>query len=310
MNNTIFDVLNNVSEGIAILDHEYNIVFWSTYMENITKLLSQNVINKNIYDVMQSLNRDYFKKSVKSVLENGYKMFFSAAMHNDLVECNAKLNLKVGRIEWEYEKFLLIEFIDVTNQYKRIAQLKDYVNKLFLLNKELNGKEKVIKKLAYYDKLTGAANRTLFYRYAEKYINIANRNNSVLGLMFVDVDKFKSINDTYGHIAGDNVLVEVAGILKRILRKTDVVARFGGDEFLVLLPYINCYSNCRILGSRIVETCKSIVYNGAEIKFTLSIGFSFYPSQGTSIDDLISQSDKAMYVAKKSGGNCCFSYID
>jgi diguanylate cyclase (GGDEF)-like protein len=229
-------------------------------------------------------------------------MFFSAAMHKALVNNkeNLNLNLRISSFGKDKSKFLILEFIDVTNQFIQIKRMKESIQDLYKVNMQLKEKEEVIRKLAYYDKLTGVANRTLFYELAEKFLANAKRENKLLGLMFIDVDKFKNINDTYGHEVGDKVLIRVANILKESTRKNDIVARHGGDEFLILLPNLKNYNNYKSIISRIVnEGNKMINYDGKEINISFSIGISFYPKLGDSVDELIAEADKAMYIAKK-----------
>lgn len=306
MNRVLYDILNNVNEGIIILDEKLEIHLWNNYMKVITKIDDKKAIGNNIYKILPGLSKDYFNKSINDVLNNGCKMFFSAAMHKGLVNNKEDLNLKISSFETDGSKFLLLEFIDVTNQFTQINILKDYIQELYRVNMELKEKENVIKKLAYYDKLTGVANRTLFYELAEKFLDNAKRENNLLGVMFIDVDKFKGINDTYGHEVGDKVLIKVANILKEATRKNDIVARHGGDEFLILLPNIKKYDNYKNIVSRIVNNKNKIINcDGKEINISLSIGISFYPSLGDNIDKLIAEADKAMYIAKNREGEDC-----
>ncbi|KOF58041.1 MULTISPECIES: GGDEF domain-containing protein [Clostridium] len=309
MNRDLYNMLNNLNEGIIVLDENLKIYLWNKYMKVIAKIDDKRVIDSDIYKIMPNLNKGYFKKSMDNVLSDGGKMFFSAAMHKGLVNNKENLNLIMSSFEIAGAKFLLLEFIDVTNQFTQINMLKDYIKELYRVNMKLKKKENTIRKLAYYDKLTGVANRTLFYELAEKSLDNSKRQDSLLGLMFIDVDKFKDINDTYGHKVGDKVLVNVAKILKEATRKNDIVARYGGDEFLILLPNMKNTDDYNIVISRIINSkSKSINFNGKEINISLSIGVSFYPHSGDSIDKLIVEADKAMYAAKKMEGKDCSVY--
>lgn len=310
MDKILRDTLDCIDEGTIVLNEKYEILYWNNYMEYLTGIKLENVLQRNIYSVLPGLNKKYFKDLIQNIMQNECKMFLSAAMHKDLISIDKKLNLKISKLRSDDRNVILLEFIDVTNQFLHIEQLRKYVHDLYLLNKELKEKEKIIKNLAYYDKLTGVANRTLFYKYAEKFLDGAKRNNKLLGLMFIDVNKFKNINDTYGHEVGDRVLVRVADILTKATRKNDVVARYGGDEFLILLPDIKSFNNYKSIVSRIINNKNKIINDEKQINISLSIGVSFYPKNGDSIDELIVKADKAMYVAKnKDGEDNCFCDI-
>lgn len=273
-------------------------------MEYLTGINSENAINNNIYKILPNLTRRYLKNSISNVMDTGLKMFFSSSMHGKLVNDRENLNLKISRLDYNNSKVLVLEFLDVTNQFIQVDRLKKYVTKLCELNKKLKEKEEVIKNLAYYDKLTGAANRTLFYKFSEKFLSAAKRNNTMLGLMFIDIDKFKNINDTYGHEVGDKVLVKVTDILKKATRKDDVVTRYGGDEFLILLPHIKNLTDCETIACRILNAKNNVIDCAKnQIFISLSIGVSFYPNDGDNIDDLIAKADMAMYIAKKRDGH-------
>jgi len=301
MINYCYEVLNNVNEGIIIVNENFEVFFWNSYMETITNMKGSNAIGCNLYTVLPSLNKNYFKNVVKNILNDGYAMFFSAAMHQDLLDTEERFNIKISRIQDEHKTSLLLEFHNVTGQMAQIKQLKKYIKELYHVNKELKEKEKEIENLAYYDQLTGVANRTLFYILAEKYIQDAKRNNSLLGIMFIDIDKFKSINDTYGHQAGDKIIIKAANILKKATRESDIVVRYGGDEFVVILPNMKDISDYKIVASKIINLNENVVYmEDKEIKLSFSIGISIYPNDGDNIDKLIVKADKAMYIAKRN----------
>lgn len=300
MNSVFCNVLNDINEGIVILNENLEICYWNNFMKSLTGFGSEETESKNIFLILPNLNTNYFKKSVNEILSGGNKIFFSAAMHKRLVNDNVNLNLNLSMLGDGDTKFLLLEFIDVTSQFLQISKLKNYINELIKLNKQLKEKEKIIENLAYYDNLTGVSNRTLFYEVAESMLKTAKRNKNIMCLMFLDVDKFKSINDNYGHKAGDKVIVKVAEILKAATRKSDIVARYGGDEFLILLPCVKTFNDYKAVASRIAKNKNNTIdFEGKQIKISLSIGISFYPADGDTIDKLVAKADKEMYIAKR-----------
>ncbi len=300
MNSKYCTALNNLHEGIVITNENLEICYWNHFMKSITNLDNEQVEQKNILSVLPNLNTNYFKRTVNNLFENGNRMFFSAAMHKHLLNENIDLNLNLSLIYEDEVKFLLLEFIDVTGQFIQINKLRNYINDLVILNEELKKKEKIIEKLAYYDNLTGVSNRTLFFNLAEKMLENAKRNNNEMCLLFLDIDKFKFINDNYGHEAGDKVIVKVAEILKEAIRNNDIVARYGGDEFLVLLSQIKSHDDYKTVISRIVNNKNNnITLEGNEIEISLSIGISFFPNDGDTIDKLLTKADKEMYIAKR-----------
>ncbi|WP_313342005.1 diguanylate cyclase domain-containing protein [Sedimentibacter sp.] len=306
MSNIFCKALDCLNEGIVIINEKLEICYWNSFMELITNLSLEQVEGKNIFVVLPNLNTNYFKKSANDLFKSGNKIFFSAAMHKHLVNDNIELNLNLSLINngEEESKYLLLEFINVTSQFLQINKLKQYINELIELNKQLKEKEKIIENLAYYDNLTGVSNRTLFYKIAGNMLENAKRSNSKMCLMFIDVDKFKSINDNYGHEAGDKVIVRVSEILKNAVRKNDIVARYGGDEFLVLLPQIKSFDDHKAVISRIADNKNDIIkLEGNAIKISLSIGVSFYPDDGDNLDKLITKADKEMYISKRQTTN-------
>ena len=303
MNKLLYEVLDNLNEGIVILNEDLIIMYWNYYMEDITDSKRSDLLGKPIVDVLPNLNLKYYRDAFGEVKENGIIRFFSGAIHKKILNNTDNINLKVTRIENNNNYFIQLEFINVTSQFNQIKQLKSYVNQLWETNKELKEKEKTIQKLAYYDKLTGLANRSLFYEVAGNLLMQAKRNQSLLGLIFCDVNKFKGINDTYGHEFGDKVLIHVAELLMEATRENDVVARYGGDEFLILLPDMKELKNYNIIASRIMDlTKKAVEIQNTTISVSISGGISFYPVDGETIDQLIVKADAAMYAAKQLKG--------
>ena len=158
---------------------------------------------------------------------------------------------------------------------------------------------------AHHDALTGLPNRVLFRDRLEQGLAAAHRDGKGVALLFVDLDRFKVINDTLGHEAGDLLLQEVARRLPGCLREDDTVARMGGDEFVVILRGISQPEDAALLAARLLaEASRPLPLASHEVAATLSIGISLYPQDGKDVSTLLKNADAAMYRAKDMGRNC------
>jgi diguanylate cyclase (GGDEF)-like protein/PAS domain S-box-containing protein len=170
--------------------------------------------------------------------------------------------------------------------------------------------EEHIRHLAHHDSLTGLPNRFLFGDRLEAAITRADRHQTRIALVFIDLNKFKPVNDTYGHAVGDLVLIGVAKRLSNCLRKTDTVARIGGDEFVAILEEISGEKEIRrLVGKIMVAVAAPESIDGIEHSLGASLGIALYPDDSTESMDLIDKADKAMYLAKRTGRVCLFPDI-
>jgi len=164
-----------------------------------------------------------------------------------------------------------------------------------------------LQKLAYHDQLTGLPNRNYLCEQLERSTHSAERLNKMIAVFFLDLDGFKQVNDQFGHQAGDSVLYEVAKRLQSIFRKTDTVGRLSGDEFLVIIEFLEDTESVTGLAEQVItEISKPYLINQAEqieTTVTVSIGIVLYPQKGLRPDSLIDRADQAMYLAKHKGKN-------
>ncbi len=157
---------------------------------------------------------------------------------------------------------------------------------------------------AYHDQLTGLPNRALFKDRVTQAIAHARRHGLILAVMFLDLDRFKAVNDTLGHLVGDELLQLVSQRLRHCLREGDTLARIGGDEFLLLLPHIRTRDNAAHIAEKILTSLKTPFHlNGHELYISASIGIAIYPNDGITHETLIKHADIAMYNAKDEGRN-------
>lgn len=164
--------------------------------------------------------------------------------------------------------------------------------------------ERNMQYLAHHDNLTGLANRLLFREKLEYAVSRAQRRQTLIAILFIDLDRFKQINDTLGHDVGDKLLIDVANRLKECVREEDTVARLGGDEFVVVLEDIQQIADVEIVAKKIINSLSApCIVNEDELYTTPSIGISIYPNDNLKISELLKKADTAMYVAKGKGGN-------
>ena len=260
----------------------------------------------NRFDVFEGVSRDYrYRNDLASLFPAGYEEHivglhaeddFEAAKgvdlnfrHKDHTTHNYHVVKLRHRIETG-EIWYLIVGVDVTAHRQAEHSLRDHKSRLDYM--------------VYHDPLTGLANRSLFYDRISKVLSRAEHTGDNFALVLIDLDRFKNVNDSLGHDAGDALLKIVAEVLSEELRETDSVARLGGDEFVVVLEGVRSISDVELVAGRILNRLALPTrLQGHEITSTASIGISFYPRDGDSIDQLLKHADIAMYRAKSAGKN-------
>jgi diguanylate cyclase (GGDEF)-like protein len=179
------------------------------------------------------------------------------------------------------------------------------------LAKENDFVKSKIEELSYTDYLTGLYTMRIFMLLMEKELVRSSRFNYNFSLLIIDADNLKWVNDTYGHLAGDEMIKLFGETIKKNMRTTDIIARYGGDEFIVLLPETNV-RNAYIAAERVRKVIEKSSYpvKGVTIQMTTSIGIASFPDNGTQIEELINKADKALLKGKKDGKNRGLIYAD
>lgn len=277
-------VFDNTSEGVLVTDVEGIIRFANQAFSRISGYTEAEVIGKT-----------------PSILSSGrHEKSFYSEMWN-------ALNI-TG--EWQGEIWNRRKNGEVYPEWLTISAIKDGYGKVTqyaAVFSDLTARkqdEERIKHLAYHDALTGLPNRFLFADRLQLAMAHARRNRAKLAVMFLDLDRFKYINDSLGHAAGDQLLQEVATRLSACVREDDTVARMGGDEFTLLLPGIRAVEDVAKIAQKIIDTLKASFRIGdRDLYITVSIGIAMYPNDGLEADALLSHADAAMYRAKEQGRN-------
>lgn len=262
-----------------------------------------------IKDVSQIYINFYVLMGVLSVYSFTLSLLSSLLLYvfsENLVDRIVKLQELSNRIK--ENDFSEIEFLKIDKPKDELDHLRNnLVDTALTIGKllsELEEKNRELQELAYYDPLTGLPNRRFFFEHANLIFEEVKRYEKPLSLLVMDIDHFKKINDTYGHDVGDLILKTFANVLRGTVRKSDICARFGGEEFVVLLPNTDL-EGAKVLAERIrTATAKNLVEHGSiVIVFTVSIGISQYRKGMQNIDELIKEADIALYRAKEGGRN-------
>jgi len=195
-------------------------------------------------------------------------------------------------------------------EQSEIDNLEAAVNLAAIAIERCNIEEKLLQ-MAHYDMLTELPNRAMFMDRLKMGLAQARRRHQQFAILFVDLDRFKFINDTKGHEAGDRALKKVAQRLLACVREEDTVARLGGDEFTILLTNIHDRKDVEFIADKVIQTLSEpIILDNHEYSIGASIGISMYPENGTDADTLLGKADDAMYLAKRNGGSNCVFYSE
>ena len=214
--------------------------------------------------------------------------------------------LSLSHLFYAYGESASALFTDI---YRRFFEACLYLIAAYLVGwvshlRDQLGKYKRVSTEAQFDRLTGLLNRASFEQKITEAIQIGEQKETMLGVLFVDLDKFKHVNDSYGHDVGDELLKQIAKVLKSTVRQADVVARLGGDEFMLLLSELQSPGAAARIAAKIVkQVAEPMMILGKEVSVGASVGVSIFPQDGTTAQELIKRADTAMYSVKASGRN-------
>ncbi len=222
----------------------------------------------------------------------------------------------VGKDHWQGEIWnrrkdgeIYPELLSVNTIRNQLGEITNYVG-VFADISKLKASEQDLEFLAHHDLLTLLPNRTLFLSRLQHCIQNAQRHDHQLAVLMLDLDRFKDVNDSFGHLAGDELLQKVASRLAQRLRISDTICRIGGDEFMVLLEEIAHPESAALVANEIITSLSEVwaLTSGNEVRIGVSIGIALYPEHGANPNQLMQHADTALYEAKNEGRNC-FKYF-
>ncbi|MDP2760254.1 MAG: EAL domain-containing protein [Sideroxyarcus sp.] len=285
-------VIETALDAVVQMDAAGIITGWNSQAEKIFGWSREEAVGRMMHEtIIPPQYREAHADGLKRFLLTGEGPILNSrvellGMHRDGHEFPIELSITVIKAEGKYEFNGFIH--DITNRKKS---------------------DDLIWKQANFDTLTGLPNRRMFYDRLEQDIKKADRAEFKIALLFIDLDKFKEVNDTLGHSMGDILLVETARRIGDCVRETDTVARLGGDEFIVILAELDDIGSAERVAECILRKLAEPFRLGDEVAYvTASIGITLYPDDATATENLLKNADQAMYTAKEKGRNR-FSYF-
>jgi len=279
------DILENVSAYIYMKDTQGRYLFANRLLRELFNAPMEEIIAYDDSKFYDANTAEHMRQSDLEVLQQGVTLRREESIPNPLTgETSVYLTIKLPLHHEDGSIYALCGIAtDITEQ-------KDI--------------EEYMRRMAQYDALTGLPNRALFSDRLQQNFSASKRTQERFGLMFIDLDKFKPINDNYGHEAGDLLLKEAAQRMQSCVRESDTVARIGGDEFVVLLTTVKHEQDAREVGEKIRHALNlPFKISGHILNISSSIGVAIYPAHGGNEKELVKHADLAMYYAKENGRN-------
>jgi len=302
-------IFEHIHMGVALFDSEGALVSWNPAFEKINKAFDPHI---RFADMLPDAEKTVGLEKASHGIIHHWLDEFQADETQGSVLCNClAIPLSGGRrlivVERIEAEFSVQEIILKLGRQVKLFRIESEFSKKLAKNKQIEMEAVMTqaREVAHVDPLTVLPNRRTILRALQDEVLRAERYGSMLSASIVDVDHFKGINDTYGHLVGDEALRQVANQLRDHIRQPDVVGRYGGEEFLIILPN----SDTNAAAEQADRLCRQvhdtvIRANGHEIKVTLSIGTAQLQIGSDTWDSLLNRADTAMYEAKKRGRNC------
>lgn len=279
-------VLSSTPSALITLDKEHRVLDWNMGAENLFGYTAQEAVGNDLDHLIASPDGEVLHEAAD---------YTNQVLSREIVPLTETVRYdKWGR---PFHVLLTGAPIEINGDLVGIVASYTDISKQKKLEKE-------IKHMATHDALTGLPNRRLFNERITLEMAHAERDKEMLSVMLLDLDGFKEVNDTFGHSTGDRILTEIGQRLEGVLRKSDTVARMGGDEFLLIIPQMQRVEDASITADRILEAIRApFEMEGKTISLSFSIGIAIYPTHGEDVDSLTKHADRAMYVAKDKGGD-------
>jgi diguanylate cyclase len=299
----LMEMLHTIDVGLVVLDRQYSIQIWNGFMENHSGLLPREVKGKTLFDMFPEIPKEWFVRKSESVFMLKNKAFTIWEQRPYLFKFQNYRPI-TGTADYMYQNTTFIPLMSSTGEVTHLCLIVYDVTDNATHKKDLEQANSELAILSQTDGLTQLFNRMHWEDCLKSEFKRWKRSLNPSCLVMIDIDKFKDVNDSYGHLVGDEVIRHISGLIRLHVRETDISGRYGGEEFVVLLADTTL-DNAHIFAERLrLEIEKSVVnYNDIELKYTISLGVAEIDESIKNYEAWIECADAAMYQSKEAGRN-------
>ena len=301
-------LLAQLNSGVVVLDQQNQVLFFNQFIARRANVQLEHVYGQNLFDVFTDLPKAWLQRKLDSVRQLQVPAFSNWEQRQYVFKLPHLRPLSTGS-QYMAQNCSIMPLSNVSDSAGYLCILIEDATDAFVYQQQLRSSMAQLEQANRIDGLTGIYNRRYWQQQLQLELLRAERYQHPVSLLLFDLDKFKQLNDNYGHQGGDAVLTTVAERITALLRDTDIFGRYGGEEFGVVLPE-TALNGALMVANRVCKTiaAETVSYNQQQIPVTLSIGVASF--NGQSSDELIQQADIALYNAKRQGRNCVCAYTD
>lgn len=296
-------IIQSIDVGVVVLNREYRIDVWNTFMENRSGRLPEDAREKSFFELFPEVDEQWFRRKVENVATLGTPSFTIWEQRPYLLRFKNYQPI-TGLEDFMYQNTTLMPLKGLSGNIDQICLIIYDVTDVAINRRQLQAANQELQRLSSTDRLTGLFNRGHWEEMLRQDYARHRRYDRNAALVMFDIDHFKRINDSYGHQAGDAVIQRAAELIRQSMRDADIAGRYGGEEFVVLLPDTDS-EGAVTFAERLRQSIEAheVIHEGRSIHFTVSLGIADLSQPTSGYAQLIERADSAMYMSKSAGRN-------
>src|SRR5690554_990451 len=299
----LVDMLESVEVGLVVLDLDFRVQAWNDFMENHSGITASKIRNQSLFELFPDIPQAWLTRKVDAVAMLNTRAFTSWEQRPYLFRFRSTRPI-TGTEDYMFQNLTISPLSGSTGQVEKICIMVYDVTDIATGKRALERANEQLAKLSMTDRLTGLLNRGTWENLVDAEFERYRRYGHATTLIMFDIDHFKPVNDTYGHLAGDEVIRHTAQVTRNGVRQSDSAGRYGGEEFGIILPETDA-ENARVICERIRETIEQSTVNttAGDIQYTVSMGVAQLTDEPENYMQWMQKADEALYKAKESGRN-------